>query len=268
MELKQTTVIEFDYNIEALEKFKAETNLIDRKDIDKVQTAVKDLVKMRGAIQKKGKTYRDDANAFNKMVLTKEKEYVGIIEPLEIELKEVLQKEEERKVIEVRKELLPMKKQQLSMLKVTMPDDEFLLNLNEEEWVACYSNMVALHNDALKVEKEKEEQERIRIEREAQIKKEVEERAEKDKIRAIEEERQKSIDREIKLKQEQEEKERKQKEFEENAIQQEIKKTLKLEADKKYQDFLRENNYNQETDIIINGDEIKLYRIVNKFKQN
>lgn len=277
MELKQTTVIEFDYNIETLEKFKAEYSTLDRKDIDKVQGAVKELVKMRGAIQKKGKTYRDDANAFNKMVLSKEKEYVGIIEPLELELKDVLAKEEERKVIEARKDLLPMKKQQLSVLRITQPTDEEILAMNEEEWVAFYNLKFSEHTGVIEREKIAEEEQKLRAEREAQIKKEAEERAEKqreelikkaeeDKIKAVEEAKKEAEQKALKEKQAREDEERERKEAEDKAKQEEIERSKKLEADQKYQNFLKENNYNSETDIIVNKDGIKIYRLVALYK--
>lgn len=291
MELKQTAVIEFDYNIETLEKFKAEVSLIDRKDIDKVQVAVKELVKMRGSIEKKGKTYRDDANAFNKMVLGKEKEYVGIIEPLELELKEVLVREEKRKIIEARKELLSMKKQQLSLLKITQPTDEELLSMNEEEWIAFYNQKFSEHNEFLVQEEKRKEEEKARLEREAEreeqikkeaeeIKREAEERAEKqrvellkkaeeDKIKAVEEEKRKAE----RAEQDRIEKERLEKEREIarlNAIKvEEEAEKARVEADTKYKQFLSDNNYNPVTDIINrNGNEISIYRLVNSFNLN
>lgn len=283
-------VIEFDYNLEALVKVKEELSLIDKTDISEIEEAVKKIVKIRRKIQEKGKQYRDEANAFNKKVLDKEKEYVGIIEPLEVEYKELLEKEKERQVIEARKELLPNKKRQLSVLKVLMPSDEEILLMDEQQWIYFYDEKFAEHEYALEQEakqaqQEKEMKERAeqqakeQAQREEQIKKEAEERAERekiealkkaeeDKIRAVEEVKREAELKALREKQQVEEKVRKEKEEEEAKTKAEQNAKLKMEADKKYQSFLKENNYNQETDIIQNsGNSVVIYRRVAEFNK-
>jgi len=51
-------------------------------------------------------------------------------------------------------------------------------------------------------------------------------------------------------------------------VESERVKQLEIEANKKYQKFLEDNNYNEGTDITQKfNDEIFLYRFVNKFKK-
>lgn len=272
-------VIEFDYNIEQLNTIKNEILAIDTTDIPQVENAVKKLVKIRRKIQEKGKTYRDEANAFNKNVLSKEKEYVSIIEPIENEYKEILAKEEERKVLEKRKTLLPMKMQQLSLLKTLQPTEEEVLNMSEEQWIVFYNQKVSEHERQIAFEAEQEKQEAERKTREEQIKKEAEEKAkreqeealkkaEQDKIKAVEEAKKEAELKALREKQEVENKIRAEKEAEEARIKAEQESKAKMEADKKYQDFLKDNNYSESTDKIESlGGEVKLYRLVATFKK-
>lgn len=272
-------VIEFDYNIKQLNTIKNELLAIDITDIPQVENAVKKLVKIRRQIQEKGKTYRDEANAFNKNVLSKEKEYVSIIEPIENEYKEILVKEEERKVLEKRKTLLPMKMQQLSLLKTLQPTEEEVLNMSEEQWIVFYNQKVSEHERQIAFEAEQEKQEAERKAREEQIKKEAEEKAkreqeealkkaEQDKIKAVEEAKKEAELKALREKQEVENKIRAEKEAEEARIKAEQESKAKMEADKKYQDFLKDNNYNESIDKIESlGGEVKLYRLVATFKK-
>ncbi len=165
-------IVEFDYNKEALEKVKEEFSNIDKTNIEEVSNAVKTLVKMRGLIQKKGKTYRDDANAFNKSVIAKENEYVGIIEPLELEFKEIIEADKQAKIIEARKALLQNKKDQLSLLTaISKISDEDILAMDDEQWVNFFSGKFEENKSHLEKEKGAEarriEDEKIRKENES-----------------------------------------------------------------------------------------------------
>lgn len=274
----KNVIIEFDYNIEQLNKVKEELSTINKQDIGELDTATKQLVKIRRAIQTKGKSYRDDANAFNKMVLSKEKEYLEIIQPLEVEYKELLEAEKERQIVEARKELLPNKKKQLSVLKIQQPTDEEILAMDENQWVEFYDQKFAEHEANIENEKRAEQEEKERKEREEQIKKEAEEkakreaeeavkRAEEEKKKAVEEAKKEAELKALREKQEEEEKVRQEKEAEEAKRKAEEEAKEKMEADKKYQDFLKANNYNEATDLIQrDGGEVKIFRLVATFK--
>ncbi len=272
-------VIEFDYNIEALQKIKEEMLSINKENIEEVEGAVKQLVKIRRSIETKGKTYRDEANAFNKMVISKEKEYVSIIEPLETEYKELIEQDKQRKIIEARKALLPMKKEQLQLLKVLQPSDEEILSFTDEQWVIFYQSKLDEHKKQIAYEEEMERKEMERKEREEQIKKEAEakaeiekaealKRAEEEKIKAVENAKREAEEKAQKEKQEREEAERKEKEAEEARLKKEADEKAKLEADKKYQQFLNDNNFNEETDRLVEKDGVvRLYRLVAEFNK-
>jgi hypothetical protein len=268
MSFDENAVIKFEYNIEQLNKVADEAKSIDVSNIDQVQEMTKKLVKVRGIIQKEGKAYRDASNAFNKRVLSEEKKYLEIIEPIEIEYKNLIEEDKKKKIIEARKELLPTKKSQLSLLKIVQPSDEEILSLDEEGWVTFYNAKFQEHERNIKQEEDDKQREREQKEREERLVKEAQERAEKEKEEALaraEKEKQDAIEKmqkekeleELRVKEAQAEKERKEKEEKE-----------KLEADKKYQDFLKENNFNEETDRIVEKDGVvRLYRIVAEFNK-
>ena len=251
MEDINNLVVLFDYNKEQLEALKNQFSMVDKENKEEVDNAIKVLVKARGRIQNQGKSYRDDANAYNKAVISKEKEYVSIIEPLELELKEVLAEMKKKEIIEVRKELLPMKKEQIAMLdSVEMPADDFILSLDDTQWVSFYAQKMSEHKANQEREAQRVIDEANREEREAKIKQEAEEKAKYDFEQAqIKKEKDEAEQKERDIKKAQEEK-------------------AKLEADTKYQEFLKENNFNETTDRIVEKDGIvRMYRLVAEFKK-
>jgi len=247
--MNEETLIKFDYNIDQLLFIAKEAKAIDTNNIEELETATKSLVKARGIIQKQGKSYRDDANAYNKMVLEKEKEYVQIIEPIELEYKALIEQHKQNLILEVRKEMLPMKKEQLSLLTTLDPfTDEYLLSLDDSQWVEFYQTAMANNKSNI----EREEQQKIddanRLERESQIAKDAEEKAKRE------------FENEQKHKAEQEELAKKQ------AILKAKEEKEKLELDKSYQDFLKGNNFDEVTDIIVEKDGVvRLYRLVAEY---
>lgn len=246
MSFDENAVIKFEYNIEQLNKLADEAKSIDITNLDEVQETTKKLVKIRGLIQKQGKTYRDDANAFNKRVLSEEKKYLEIIEPIETEYKQLIEEDKQKRIIEARKELLPTKKSQLSLLKITQPTDEEILSLDEDGWVTFYNTKFQEHEQTTLREEEEKRREQEQKEREERLVKEAQEKAEREKQEEI-----------AKI--------QKEKEFEELRAKEAQEK---LEADQKYQDFLKENNYNEETDRIVEKDgSVRIYRFVAEFKK-
>lgn len=248
-------VVEFDYTKEAITKIVEEVSSIDKSDFEQVKEGLKTLVKVRTTITKQGKSFRDSANAFNKSVLAKEKEYLALTVDVEESLKKILDDEKQRQVIEARKELLPMKKEQLAMLthlKSAMYKDitdEQILDMDDTAWVTFYQGAMQENSNEIEAEKQREIDEANREKREAEI-------AEQARLDGIAEQKRKEKEKAEKEKLAKEKAEREAKEEQE-----------KLEANKRYQNFLDKNGYDPKTDIIQNdGKEVRLYRIVNTLK--
>jgi len=233
-------IVKFDVNKAILTKLADEARAIDTKDIEQVETAIKNLVKVRGQIERQGKGFRDESNAYNKRVLADEKDYIKMIEPIEIEYKALVEQEKQKRILEARKELLPMKLQQLEMLEHRHEVlSDTILEMSDETWVAYYQTEMQYNNEkkatiALQAQQKVEQEQR-----EFQIRKDMELKAEQDEIKKA--------------------KELADKEFAEKN---------KLDADKKYQDFLSSNNYTETTDILQNnGGEVSVYRLVATYKK-
>ena len=275
----------------AIEKVKG-LKIKDFDDVEgylKVQEAKKDIAKYRIAISKFGKKKRQESINWQREVLRQEKELLGMISPTESMLKEQLEKFDEDKKIEERKVLLPSRKKMLKEIGFEMSDDE-ILEMDEDSFAQHFSQ---LKNDYL-FEKErqlKEREESLKREKEIEEAKKIarEEEIENAKLLRIEEKKradeelkrveQEKVNEIARLKQEQIDKEAREKEQErievlrkeneaKELVESERVKQLEIEANKKYQKFLEDNNYNEETDITQKfNDEIFLYRFVNKFKK-
>jgi hypothetical protein len=248
---EEKIVVEFDYNVAQLEEIKNTVATVDRTSKEGVEEGIKVLVKARGIIQKQGKGYRDYHTAFNKQVLTSEKEFVSIIEPLEIELKDILLEMKNKEVMEARKELLQMKKDQLDLLPaIEKPSDEFILSLDDVAWVEYYNEKMVENKASI----EKQAQDIRDAETAAENLKQATEKARLEGIaeaeQNIEKEKKAEIDAGIKK------------------INDEEKRKEELEADTKYQEWLKDNNFNTDTDRTIEKDGVvKIYRLVAEFKK-
>ncbi len=149
----------------------------------------KELKMARVEITKTGKKLRESAIAFQKQVIEKEREFVAIIEPLEIELAD------KQKAIDIEKEkaerldLLPKRKELLLKINVEVEDDELLLMgdlefhtfLNDKRTEFFEEKERLLEEERLKAEEEKrkEAEEKAEQERQAELKKQEEEKEKK-----------------------------------------------------------------------------------------
>jgi hypothetical protein len=243
---EEKIVVEFDYNKAQLEEIKETVSSVDRNSKDDVEESVKILVKARGIIQKQGKGYRDYHTAFNKTVLTKEKEFVSILEPLELELKDVLAEMKNVEIMEARKELLQMKKDQLCLLdKVSETSDEFILSLDDVAWVE-YFNTKTSENKAIK-EKELQdaEFEANREEREKKIAEQARLEGIDEADRVAKEEANKKANDEL---------------FAKKKAEAELKAK---QSDAKYQEFLKSIDFDSVTDREVVKDGVtKVYRLI------
>lgn len=238
-------VIEFNYDAEVLKTDGLRKLVSEMKtamlnaDTSDMMAVVKNnksvLVKIRTSIMKQEKIFVEEANLYKKTVFDKRKEYLGITQPLEDELKEIIFKADLKIEMKARKGLLPEKKVLLSVLKIAPVSDKDILEMNAEEWNNFYIEKQGEHKETLAREK-----------KEDQIRKEAEEKGREEEKRRNEREK--------------EEKERI-KEVEEKRVKDEEEKKV---SDEKYKNWLSENNYNPETDKIIND---KIYRLVSKFEK-
>lgn len=218
------------------------------------------LKNSRVAITKKGKELREEAIAFQKAVIAKEKELIAIIEPEEerlVGIEEIAKKLKER---EDRVHLLPMRREEIARNGLTIEcTDEMLLDMDSTQFTIWLNERVAEQNEKRRLELEakereiKEAEERIQREKEA---KEREEKAREDeRIKAEERIKQAEADAERRVK-EAEEKARREAEAKEKArlmeieaekirkaeeAKKEAEEKAKREADEKYKKWLADN---------------------------
>lgn len=240
-------VIEFNYDAEILKadglrKLVSEMRTADLSDMVAVKNNKSVLVKIRTTIMKQEKIFVEEANLYKKTVFDKRKEYLGITQPLEDELKEIIFKADLKIEMKARKALLPEKKVLLSVLKIAPVSDKDILEMNAEEWNNFYIEKQGEHKETLEREK-----------REAQLVKETEERVKKEEAEKFEKEKEKE-EAEI----------QKRKEEEIERVEKIEKEKAEKESSERYQRWLSENNYNEETDIISG---VAIYRLVSKFEK-
>lgn len=245
-----------------------------------VGEARKDLKRKRVEIQKTGKELRTEAIAFQKAVIQLENELVAIIEPVEIGLKEMQDKIDLEKEKLQRLELLPERKERLAKIGVVI-DDNFILvmdgnkfeqyfNEKNAEFLAGKERLIMEEKNKLaEAQRIEEAKKQARIEAEQRAKQELENAKQKaeferqEALRKVEAEKQEALRKAEAEKQviidEQNRKEKARIEVENLKKQQEAEKIrleketqAKLEKQKKYQKFLKDNNYNEDEDYLLN----------------
>jgi hypothetical protein len=181
-------IINFDQAVSGLNEIIAESSKITASDLkDSKQIAVVrefrlKLKKTRVAIEKQGKSMRDDAIKYQRDVIAREKELIGIIEPEEARLEAIEDEAQRIKDHEERMSSLPLRREQLAAIGdgVEVSDDE-LLDMDAEQFVAYMNGRKVAHFDKLEAQR-KEDEARVAREaemqrREESVKKEAEERA-------------------------------------------------------------------------------------------
>lgn len=199
---------------------------VDVSDLDAVTRHRIELKNKRVEVTKKCKAFRDDANAFAKAVIAKEKELVAIIEPDEERFKQIEAEVKLQKEREERKAILPARKERLDSIgdDFAITDDE-LLDMDGSQFEGYYNQRLAAHNEAVREENERKERELK--EREEVAKREEEAKAREEAARK--EEREKA-EREAK---EKEEREAREKEAAEKAEAERIEREKKEEEERK-----------------------------------
>lgn len=295
--MENLDITKFDPTVEELKRLVSVSKKIQKVDIeDKTQIeAVKksriELKTARVSITKKGKELREEALTFQRAVIAKEKELIGIIEPEELRLKSIEEEATELQARKLRLEELPFRKEELAKIgdNITVTDDE-LLAMDTEQFFAYRNERTVNKNEAdrlaleekerkIKEEEERQQRERETQEREKKARAEAQAEAERQLKLAKEEaelriqQEKEEAERRVVAERERMEREQREKEEREAKEKAEAERLAKeeqdkLEKQKKYQAWLKENNYNETTDKIINGEsDITLYRTVSVFKK-
>lgn len=163
------------------------TDFSDKAQIKVVHDKRMELKNIRVSITKKGKELREEANAFTKAVLTKEKEMVGVIQPEEERLEKLEEEAERIAEIEKRKASLPERKFKLSSLSDGIEiSDEGILEMDDNAFDSYFNQRVANWNLA--------EKERLEAERKADEERKAKEAEEEAKRKEAEAEAKRKAD--------------------------------------------------------------------------
>lgn len=243
---------QFDPTIEKLTALVAESagikevNLDDPQQLESVKKARLKLRDARVSIEKTGKSYREDALAYQRAVISKEKELIGIIEPEEQRLKLFEKSAELAKERRLRVQQLPERRARLEKEGFEVKES-ILLEMDSIAFENHFNGLIAEKNN-----KAKEEQDRIAAEKQAEL--DRREAEIKEGERKLEEEK-KARDREEQARKEEREKiEREAREKKEREEREDRERKEKEEADRKalekkkaYQKFLTDNGWTKET---------------------
>jgi len=268
-----------------LNKLVKESNGLEIKGIDDevgynlVHKARINLKSARVMIKKCGKEAREEAIKFQRDIISKENELIAMIEPTEKNLEEKQRAIDDEKKRLKRLELLPEKKEKLKEINITI-DDNFILGLDEDSFNSFFNDKKLEYLEEkerlaeekrlkeemiLKEKKDKLDEDRLKLEEDKRLErakkkavKEAKENAVKDaiaaKVKAEEDKKNAIEDAKQKLIQEQKEKDDARIAEEEKLVKESQDKLdkekadkEKMEKEKKYQKFLSENGYNDDT---------------------
>ena len=231
---------------------------LNKEQVEIVHQARIGLRTARTSITRMGKDLREDAVAFQKAVIVKEKELLAIIEPEENRLEQLEEEAARTQEREDRREFLSRRKERLAAIGdgIEITEDE-LLDMEGSVFEGYFNRRMSDRNNAVAAENARKqaeiEAEKGKLERE----KEVE--AAKEKARQEEREQ---IERETK---EKEEKEKRDKEI---ADKKAADDKAALEKEQKYQAFLAKHGYVEDEGkfwTVRHGDTIRLYKFVDSY---
>lgn len=181
----KTELEKFDPTVNELQTIASEaakitvTDIRDKEQVELASKKRKELKQHRVNITKIGKSLRDDANAFNKAVLTKEKELLAIITPEEDRLLAI--EDEAAKVAEMdkRRALLPERIEKLTSINDGQenPSEDEMLAMDDASFTSYFNDRVAAKNEADRLEMERKAEEE-RLAKEEADRKEADRKAE------------------------------------------------------------------------------------------
>jgi hypothetical protein len=272
-------------SIEKFNPLKAEVNALvenikstvisipnDKTGYELMKENKKRLQVKRTEITKFLKSEREDAIAFQKNIIGFEKDLLALIEPLEKDLDSKIKAIDEEKAKLERIKLLPSRKEKLTEIGLEF-DDQFLLGMDVDAFQEFYNqkkaDYLAEKERKILADQAKLDAENLRIENEKNLAKAKEDaakealvqagrdaelaaiKAENDKNAAVQAE----IDRQAR--EEKVKADAKQAQLDKEKLDQEA-----LEKDKKYQKFLKDNGYTNDTEFLIqrSPNKVTLYK--------
>jgi len=257
--MENLNIEQFNPKVAELQTLAGKAQAVNITDLVAVKEVRLELKNARVEITKTGKAMRDDANAFSKAVIAKEKELIALIEPEEEKLKEAEAAEKQRVEQEERKVLLPERKERLDSIGDDREAlDANLLEMDGAAFEAYYNGRLAAKNEADRAEiarkqaeiEEKEQslaREAETKEREETARKEGEKKAKQD---AKEKEAKRVEDEKKQAEQErihQEQLDREKAAAEELRIATEAELVAKRERATKYKNFRKKLGWTEET---------------------
>ena len=248
--MEELTLAAFDLKEQNITKL---TAILEHSKTLETVEARKMLVKVRGIIEKAGKALREEAIKHNKMVMENEKEYIAILKPGEDRLKAIEAEEAQKAIMEERTQKLPWRKEELAKVGAETTD-EFLMTLDDTAFTAYKNQCAADKIEREAVESRREQEEKDRKEAEDRRVAEAEQRAKEYADRRVHEV-------EEKAEREKQEAEAKRIADEKAAAEAEANEKALAEKNQAYQDFLKSNDYNNETDEVKReGNTFTIYR--------
>ena len=257
--------IKFDPNVADLQAIVAATSKITADDLsDDVQLAlVHDTrIQLRDArvrIEKTGKALRADALKYQKDVIAREKELLGIILPEEDRLADIEHEANKIKERAARAALLPMRKEQLAPFGAPTITDESILDMDNDQFVTYLVERQTQKNardmEEIEIEKKRlaEEAHLAQVRKDAEVaeRNRIETAAKLDEERRVQAEAQKKYDAELAAKKIIDDAEAEAERIRRAAIDKAFQKEVaakEQEASERYQAWLENIGYKAEED--------------------
>jgi len=259
--------VEFEMDLTKVANLAERGKAITSVDDENFLEVKKEMQKTRKYITEYFKDARDEFNKMSKGIISVQNLVLGEFVPEEDRLIELDKAKKERVIQEARLEALPAKRERITESGIEFTDEE-ILELADADFEIEYNVRLGEKLEADRIaDKERRDAEQAALDAEkAEIQRQKDEADAIEKAR--EEEREKA---EEALRIQKETAEREKKEAEER-IEREKKEAeeaeAKRQADEKYQAFLKDNDYNEETDMIHQNADYSydIYRFVAKFK--
>jgi trichohyalin len=165
-------------------------NPFDEDEIRVVEEAKREIAYVRGTITKKGKALREDALAYQRAVIAKEKELLAEIEPEEERLRKMIEEARRTAMLEIRRRSLPERHKRITEAGIPdkdHPDDEMLMQLDANQ----FEDYLAREKQRMKdIELEMlRQKERERQAKEEEIRRKAEQAEREERIRQEEREK-------------------------------------------------------------------------------
>ena len=144
----------------------------DRTQLASIRSVRIELKNARVQISKTGRELREQTNAFNKAVLSKEKELIAIIDPEEMRLERIEESAEEALLMEERRSKLPERKKRLDDIGHGDIDQDAVCEMDDVVFESFFNAKVEINNrresERIATERQKIEDDKAMVEAEKQ----------------------------------------------------------------------------------------------------